>query len=93
VFLLYEQIDNVGENDEGGKTYSGKGLLKLEHIKKINEIEQKFMNDERFKDFCLANTPTDEEEAAEGYIPVCSDGGLISGASILIGSSDINTVT
>lgn len=51
------------------------------------------MNDERFKDFCLANTPTAEEEAAEGYVPVCSDSGLISGASILLGSSDINTVT
>ena len=51
------------------------------------------MKDERFKDFCLAETPTEEEEAAEGYVPVCSDSGLISGASILIGSSDINTVT
>lgn len=93
MFLLYEQIDNVGKNDDGEKTYTGKGLLDLKHIKKITEIEQKLMKDERFKDFCLANTPTAEEEAAEGYVPVCSDGGLISGASILIGDFDINTVT
>jgi hypothetical protein len=78
---LYEQIDNVGENDEGGKTYSGKGLLNIENIKKIYEIEQKLMHDERYKSLCLVDMPTEEEEADEGYEPVCSETrGLTSGA-------------
>jgi len=48
IIFLYEQIDNVAENDDGGKTYSGKGLLNIENIKKIIEIEQKLMHDERY---------------------------------------------
>ena len=80
IFILYEQTENVEKEKDGNKTYSGKGLLDIEIVRKMIEMERKLIKDERYKKFCLASVPPPGDD---GKNPQCLDSALKSGARTL----------
>lgn len=56
MMYIYEQKEGrTGEY--GDYSYSGKGLLDLELIKKIIHAEEELINNEEFKNYCYARAP------------------------------------
>jgi hypothetical protein len=45
-------------------SYTGKGLLDINVIRKIMEMEESLMNDPEYRNFCLARTPLEGETEA-----------------------------
>lgn len=48
IFLLYEQTEGVSKGDGAKMEYTGKGLLDINIIKKMMEIEEALMNDPEY---------------------------------------------
>lgn len=48
IFLLYEQTEGASKGDGGKMEYTGKGLLDINIIKKMMEIEEALMNDPEY---------------------------------------------
>lgn len=90
IFILYEQTEDVTIEKDGNKTYSGKGLLDIEFVRKMIEMERKLMQDERFKKFCLAAIPAAGDD---GKNPVCLESALNSGARTLAQGIDPTPLT
>ena len=49
IFILYEQTEGATKEDDNKMSYTGKGLLDINIIKAIMEMEAALMNDPEYK--------------------------------------------
>lgn len=81
IFMLYEQTEDIETDDDGKTVYNGKGLLQIDLIRKILDMEVKLMKDKRYEKFCLAAAPAVGEVDKN---PPCLEAGLLSGPVNLV---------
>jgi hypothetical protein len=77
VFILYT---NTGDHPNG--------LLDIEALKIMKEMEDTIKLDEGFKDFCLAIEPLSENDPVK-----CDDDKFVSALDAIIGQNDLETAT